>query len=149
MKDDQAGKTQTPEELLAENRELRLQLRQVMEANAAKETFLSNMSHDIRTPMNAIVGMTALAKRYIDEKSRVSDALDKIETASAHLLNLINDVLDMSRIWDRWRRKVSWEIPCGSDKFWSTSFPTRLNIPRMVAVSILPFQRRWRLIGAC
>ena len=98
MKDEQAGRIQSPEELLAENRELRLQLRQALEANAAKETFLSNMSHDIRTPMNAIVGMTALAKRYIDEKGRVIDALDKIETASAHLLNLINDVLDMSRI---------------------------------------------------
>ena len=98
MKDDTAGTRRTSEELLAENRELRLQLQQAMEANAAKETFLSNMSHDIRTPMNAIVGMTALAKRYIDEKSRVIDALDKIDTASAHLLNLINDVLDMSRI---------------------------------------------------
>ena len=114
MKDDQAGKTQTPEELLAENRELRLQLRQVMEANAAKETFLSNMSHDIRTPMNAIVGMTALAKRYIDEKSRVSDALDKIETASAHLLNLINDVLDMSRI-NSGRLKLTSEVFSLSD----------------------------------
>ena len=67
-------------------------------ANAAKETFLSNMSHDIRTPMNAIVGMTALARKHIDEKTRVIDALNKIETASGHLLNLINDVLDMSRI---------------------------------------------------
>ena len=114
MKDDQAGKAQTPEELLAENRELRLQLRQVMEANAAKETFLSNMSHDIRTPMNAIVGMTALAKRYIDEKSRVSDALDKIETASAHLLNLINDVLDMSRI-NSGRLKLTSEVFSLSD----------------------------------
>ena len=98
MTDEKAEKAQSLEELRAENRELRLQLQQAMEANAAKETFLSNMSHDIRTPMNAIVGMTALAKRYIDEKSRVIDALDKIETAGAHLLNLINDVLDMSRI---------------------------------------------------
>jgi signal transduction histidine kinase len=78
MKDDHAAKAQNTEALLAENRELRLQLQQAMEANAAKETFLSNMSHDIRTPMNAIVGMTALARRYIDEKSRVIDALDKI-----------------------------------------------------------------------
>ena len=56
------------------------------------------MSHDIRTPMNAIVGMTALAKKHIDEKARVADALSKIEVASAHLLSLINEVLDMSRI---------------------------------------------------
>ena len=77
---------------------LRRQLQEANAANAAKEAFLSNMSHDIRTPMNAIVGMTALAKRHIDEKPRVADALNKIETASAHLLSLINDVLDMSRI---------------------------------------------------
>ena len=98
MENDKAGNSRSYEELLAENRELRHQLQQAMEASAAKETFLSNMSHDIRTPMNAIVGMTALAKRYIDEKSRVMDALDKIETAGGHLLNLINDMLDMSRI---------------------------------------------------
>ena len=98
MKNDKAENSRSYEELLAENRELRLQLQQALEASAAKETFLSNMSHDIRTPMNAIVGMTALAKRYIDEKSRVMDALDKIETAGGHLLNLINDMLDMSRI---------------------------------------------------
>lgn len=81
-----------------EIRSLKAQLHEANAANVAKETFLSNMSHDIRTPMNAIMGMTALAKRHIDEKSRVIDALDKIETASAHLLSLINDVLDMSRI---------------------------------------------------
>ena len=84
--------------LEAENETLRQRLREAEDANAAKETFLSNMSHDIRTPMNAIVGMTALAQKHIDEKARVIDALDKIETASAHLLSLINDVLDMSRI---------------------------------------------------
>ena len=86
------------EELEKANRELEEKLRQAEEANLAKETFLSNMSHDIRTPMNAIVGMTALAKKHIDEKARVADALNKIEAASAHLLSLINDVLDMSRI---------------------------------------------------
>ena len=80
------------------NEALRRQLLEAEEANTAKETFLSNMSHDIRTPMNAIVGMTALAKKHIDEKNRVADALDKIETASSHLLSLINNVLDMSRI---------------------------------------------------
>ena len=86
------------EQLEKENRELRIKLREAAEANTAKERFLSNMSHDIRTPMNAIVGMTALAKKYIDEKPRVIDALNKIDTAGSHLLSLINDVLDMSRI---------------------------------------------------
>ncbi len=73
-------------------------LHEAEEAIAAKDTFLSNMSHDIRTPMNAIVGLTLLAKMHLDETSRVADALNKIETASGHLLSLINDVLDMSRI---------------------------------------------------
>ena len=114
MKDNKAVNTQDQEKLLAENRELRRQLQQVMDSNAAKETFLSNMSHDIRTPMNDIVGMTALAKRYIDEKSRVIDALDKIETASTHLLNLINDVLDMSRI-NSGRLKLTSEVFSLSD----------------------------------
>ena len=81
-----------------ETEDLRRRLRAAEEENRAKESFLSSMSHDIRTPMNAIVGMTALAKKHFDEKARVADALDKIETASAHLLSLINDVLDMSRI---------------------------------------------------
>lgn len=68
------------------------------QANAAKSLFFSNMSHDIRTPMNAIVGMTKLAKNYISDQSRVEDCLHKIELSSLHLLNLINDVLDMSKI---------------------------------------------------
>ena len=89
---------QSYEELLAENRRLREALEAARSANMAKEAFLSNMSHDIRTPMNAIIGMTALAKQHIDEKVRVTDALNKIETAGGHLLSLINDVLDMSRI---------------------------------------------------
>ena len=83
----------------AQDREtLRRRLRDAEEAIAAKDNFLSNMSHDIRTPMNAIVGLTLLAKMHLDETARVADALSKIETASGHLLNLINDVLDMSRI---------------------------------------------------
>ena len=90
--------TEQNERLQQENEALRRQLVEAQNANIAKETFLSNMSHDIRTPMNAIVGMTALAKKHIDEKGRVSDALGKIEIASSHLLSLINDVLDMSRI---------------------------------------------------
>ncbi|MBR3228004.1 MAG: response regulator [Erysipelotrichaceae bacterium] len=78
--------------------DLKTRLDEALAANASKEIFLNNMSHDIRTPMNAIIGMTALARKHIDEKSRVMDSLNKIETASGHLLGLINEVLDMSRI---------------------------------------------------
>jgi CheY-like chemotaxis protein len=67
-------------------------------ANHAKSDFLSNMSHDIRTPMNAIMGMTAIASMHIDNKERVKDALDKISVSGKHLLGLINSVLDMSKI---------------------------------------------------
>ncbi len=67
-------------------------------ASEAKSTFLSNMSHDIRTPMNAIVGFTALANNHMDEREKVSEYLDKIQASSTHLLSLINDILDMSRI---------------------------------------------------
>ncbi len=67
-------------------------------ANEAKTRFLNNMSHDIRTPMNAIIGFTALAARHIDCPDRLQDYLAKITTSSNHLLSLINDVLDMSRI---------------------------------------------------
>ncbi|MGM9603443.1 MAG: hybrid sensor histidine kinase/response regulator [Faecousia sp.] len=67
-------------------------------ANRAKTDFLSNMSHDIRTPMNGIIGMTAIAAAHIDDKERVQDSLQKITQASKHLLSLINEVLDMSKI---------------------------------------------------
>lgn len=67
-------------------------------ANEAKSKFLSNMSHDIRTPMNAIVGMTEVAKAHLGEQDRVRECLDKISRSGSHLLGLINDVLDMSRI---------------------------------------------------
>ena len=67
-------------------------------ANRAKSTFLSNMSHDIRTPMNAIIGFTTLDASYIDDKKRVQDYLGKILSSSKHLLSLINDILNMSRI---------------------------------------------------
>lgn len=67
-------------------------------ANRAKTTFLNNMSHDIRTPMNAIIGFTSLAAAHIDNTEQVQDYLSKITTSSNHLLSLINDVLDMSRI---------------------------------------------------
>ena len=67
-------------------------------ANKAKSRFLSNMSHDIRTPMNAITGFASLAQANIEDKNQVKDYLDKIQSAGKHLLNLINDILDMSRI---------------------------------------------------
>ncbi|MBQ3323127.1 MAG: response regulator [Firmicutes bacterium] len=67
-------------------------------ASHAKTTFLNNMSHDIRTPMNAIVGFTALAASHMDNPEQVKDYLQKISVSSQHLLSLINDVLDMSRI---------------------------------------------------
>ena len=67
-------------------------------ANKAKSEFLSNMSHDIRTPMNAIVGMTAIASEHLEDRARVEDCLRKITLAGKQLLGLINDVLDMSKI---------------------------------------------------
>lgn len=84
---------------------IRQQLREVEEAREiavqatkAKSEFLSNMSHDIRTPMNAIVGMTAIATAHIDDKEQVQNCLKKIALSGKHLLGLINDVLDMSKI---------------------------------------------------
>ena len=73
-------------------------LAQAQHANAAKTTFLSNMSHDIRTPMNAIMGFSTIAASHIHNTERVKDCLEKIMSSSAHLLSLINDILDMSRI---------------------------------------------------
>ena len=84
---------------LAKSREaLACALDMAENANKAKTTVRNNMSHDIRTPMNAIVGFTALAQSYIDDKELVNDYLGKISLSSQHLLSLINDVLDMSRI---------------------------------------------------
>lgn len=73
-------------------------LLQANRANKAKSVFLSNMSHDIRTPMNAIVGFTTLALNHIDRQEQVQEYLKKIMTSGNHLLSLINDILDMSRI---------------------------------------------------
>jgi len=67
-------------------------------ASAAKSSFLANMSHDIRTPMNGIIGMTAIAGAHLDDQERVADCLSKIMVASKHLLGLLNEVLDMSKI---------------------------------------------------
>ncbi|MCM1136338.1 MAG: response regulator [Clostridium sp.] len=73
-------------------------LLQAQHANKAKTTFLSNMSHDIRTPMNAIIGFATIAASHIDNKEQVQDCLQKVLSSSNHLLSLINDILDMSRI---------------------------------------------------
>lgn len=79
-------------------KQLREAREEAVHANKAKSEFLSNMSHDIRTPMNGIVGMTAIAITNIDDQARVRDCLRKISLSSKHLLGLINDVLDMSKI---------------------------------------------------
>ena len=83
-------------------RELRDAMQQVLEnaqsANDAKSLFLSSMSHDIRTPMNAIIGMTAIAELNLRDRVKVKDCLGKISASSKHLLDLINDILDMSKI---------------------------------------------------
>ena len=71
---------------------------EAIQANKAKSEFLSNMSHDIRTPMNAIVGMTSIASANIDNKQQIENCLKKITLSSKHLLGLINDILDMSKI---------------------------------------------------
>lgn len=85
-------------QLERQNIDLQDALAAAQHANKAKTTFLNNMSHDIRTPMNAIIGFTSLAAAHIDNTEQVQDYLSKITTSSNHLLSLINDVLDMSRI---------------------------------------------------
>lgn len=83
---------------MEQDRALRLALVNAESANKAKTSFLNSISHDIRTPMNAIIGFTALASTHIDSKELVKDYLNKISISGQHLLSLINDVLDMSRI---------------------------------------------------
>ncbi len=82
----------------AQTQALQDALMQAQHANRAKSTFLSNMSHDIRTPMNAIIGFATIAVTHIDNKDQVRDCLHKVLSSSNHLLSLINDILDMSRI---------------------------------------------------
>ena len=96
QKKEQEKKYQT--QLEEQNRKLEIALQHEVAANRAKREFLFNMSHDIRTPMNAIIGFTSLAATHIDNREQVLDYLKKISTSSQHLLSLINDVLDMSRI---------------------------------------------------
>ena len=80
------------------NHKLAETLDMAREANRSKSTFLANMSHDIRTPMNAIIGITALIEHDVDNAAKVKEYAKKIEVSSQHLLGLINDVLDMSKI---------------------------------------------------
>ncbi len=85
-------------ETIAQNQILADALAQAQHANISKTTFLSTMSHDIRTPMNAIIGFTTMALRHFDNQAQVRDSLEKVLSSSNHLLGLINDILDMSRI---------------------------------------------------
>ena len=90
--------TKEKERELEQARELRNALAVAEHANRAKTNFLNSISHDIRTPMNAVIGFTALATTHLDNKELVLEYLKKINISSRHLLSLINDVLDMSRI---------------------------------------------------
>lgn len=94
--------TRNVDDLIKKERQQEMALQAAFDAaeaaNKAKTDFLSNMSHDIRTPMNGIIGMTAIAASHIDDKERVQDSLQKITQASKYLLSLINEVLDMSKI---------------------------------------------------
>lgn len=95
---DETELRQMQKQLEDQAEELKKALSLAKEANKAKSDFLSRMSHDIRTPMNAIIGMTDIADSHMDDPARVKDCLKKISLSSQHLLGLINDVLDMSKI---------------------------------------------------
>ena len=84
--------------LMSFNKQLRNAAKEAESANKAKTDFLSAMSHDIRTPMNAIIGLTTIAEKNIDDKKSVGESLRKISLASSHLLTLINDILDISKV---------------------------------------------------
>ena len=97
-------------------RDLEAAREEALAATRAKSTFLSNMSHDIRTPMNAIIGFTTLALKHIDQRERVREYLGKIMSSGNHLLGLINDVLDMSRI-ESGKIHIE-EHPCSLPEIW-------------------------------
>ncbi len=80
------------------NKQLQEAIEKAEKANQAKSRFLFNMSHDIRTPMNAILGFTSMARKYLNDPIKMGECLDKVEISGKHLLSLINDVLDMARI---------------------------------------------------
>lgn len=85
---------------MEKRRQLELQnaLERAERATAAKSTFLSNMSHDIRTPMNAIIGFTKLLREQLDNKEKAAGYLDKIDDSSRYLLEILNNILDIARI---------------------------------------------------
>ena len=85
-------------ELAERNRRLEVAIKEANRANAAKSEFLSRMSHDIRTPMNAIIGMCVIAQDHTEDRDKVMDCLDKIYSSSNYMLSLLNDILDMSQI---------------------------------------------------
>ncbi|MDE7219394.1 MAG: PAS domain-containing protein [Oscillospiraceae bacterium] len=101
---------ETSEQLQEQHKLLEEALVKAQRASQAKTMFLNNMSHDIRTPMNAIIGFTNLAATHLDDRELVRSYLDKISASSSHLLSLINDVLDMSRIESG--KVVIDEMPC-------------------------------------
>ncbi len=105
---------ETAEKLQEQHRLLEEALDKAQRASRAKTTFLNNMSHDIRTPMNAIIGFTKLAAAHLDDRELIRDYLGKITAASDHLLSLINDVLDMSRIESG--NVIIEETPCSLPK---------------------------------
>ena len=84
--------------LLEYQSELEKSSQEVMRANQAKSDFLSHMTHDIRTPINGIMGMAEVIKKNCSDQNKVDECLDKIQKASGHLLDLLNDVLDMSKL---------------------------------------------------
>ncbi len=114
-------------------------LQQANEANNAKSVFLSNMSHDIRTPMNAIVGFTDLAAAHFDNKEQVADYLEKIRVSGKHLLNLINDILDMSRI-ESGKIQLE-EIPCNLLEFLN-------ELPNMIQANVDAKQQTLKIYTA-
>ena len=84
--------------ILSINQNLRRAVDMAEHTNQAKTRFLSTMSHDIRTPMNAVIGMTEIAKHHLDDTGYVKDCLDKVSASSSHLLTLVNDILDISKV---------------------------------------------------
>ena len=90
--------TETQKKVVRQQELLSNALLEAESANKAKSTFLFNMSHDIRTPMNAIIGFTSMAKKYLSAPEKAEGYLDKVDISSKHLLNIINDILDMARI---------------------------------------------------
>ena len=108
--------------VLSINRELKRTAEMAERASQAKTQFLSSMSHDIRTPMNAVIGMTEIAKHHIDDPKYVKHCLDKVSMAGNHLLTLINDILDISK------------VESGKMTLNTTPFSLRENVDEMTAI---------------